>query len=146
MDHRELDTLDLLDSTGIKQYQSLIGAIKWLITLGRFDIHLCVTTMSRYRVGARQGHLDRLKCTYGYLKRHPDDTICLSCTFRSEFRIFRLGSGASRNFDRKCFPTRGQISKFLAILQPVTSLRTKLFPPKIASIDVECYGLSNTIL
>ena len=74
-DHPELDTSELLDSTGIKQYQSLIGALQWLITLGRFDIHLCVTTMSGYRVAPRQGHLDRLKRTYGYLKCHPDGAI-----------------------------------------------------------------------
>jgi hypothetical protein len=71
-DHPELDTSELLDSTGIKQYQSLIGALQWLITLGRFDIHLSVTTMSGYRVAPRQGHIDPLKRIYGYLKRHPD--------------------------------------------------------------------------
>jgi hypothetical protein len=64
--HPELDTSDLLDSTGIKQYESLIEALQWLITVGRFDIHLCVTTMSGYRVAPRQGHLDCLKRTYGY--------------------------------------------------------------------------------
>jgi hypothetical protein len=68
-------TSKLQDSTGIKQYQSLIGALQWLITLGRFDIRLCVTTMSGYRVAPRQGHLDRLKTTYGYLKSHPDGAI-----------------------------------------------------------------------
>jgi hypothetical protein len=74
-DHPELDTSDLLDSTSIKQYQSLIGALHWLITLGRFDIHLCVTTLSGYRVAPLQGHYDRLKRTYGYFKRHTDGAI-----------------------------------------------------------------------
>jgi hypothetical protein len=74
-DHPELDTSELLDSTGIKQYQSLIGDLQWLITLGRFDIHLCVTTLSGYRVAPRQGHLYRRKRTYGHLKRHPDGAI-----------------------------------------------------------------------
>jgi hypothetical protein len=71
-DPPELDTSELIDSTGIKNYQSLIGSIQWLQTLGRFDIHLSVTTMSGYRVGPCQGHLDRLKRIYGYLKRHPE--------------------------------------------------------------------------
>jgi hypothetical protein len=75
MDHPQLDTSDLLDSTGTKKYQSLIGALQWLITLGRSDIHLCATTISGYRVAPSQGHLDRLKRTYGYLKRHPDGAI-----------------------------------------------------------------------
>jgi hypothetical protein len=31
--------------------------------------------MSGYRVAPRQGNLDRLNRTYGYLKRHPDSAI-----------------------------------------------------------------------
>jgi hypothetical protein len=50
---------------GIKQYQPLIGALQWLVTLGRFDIHLGVATISSYRVMPRKGHLEHLKRTYG---------------------------------------------------------------------------------
>jgi hypothetical protein len=39
-DHPELDTSELLDSTGIKQYQSLFGGLQWFIMLGLFDFHL----------------------------------------------------------------------------------------------------------
>jgi hypothetical protein len=70
-DHPELDNSKLLDDLGIKQYQSLIGALQWLVTLGRFDIHLGVTTMSSFRVAPCQGHLERLKRMYGYLKQNP---------------------------------------------------------------------------
>jgi hypothetical protein len=70
-DHPEIDTSDLLDALGIKQYQSLIGALQWLVTLGRFDIHLGVATMSSYRCAPRQGHLERLQRMYGYLRRNP---------------------------------------------------------------------------
>jgi hypothetical protein len=38
-DHPEIYTAALLDSFGIKKFQSLIGALWWLVTLGRFDIH-----------------------------------------------------------------------------------------------------------
>jgi hypothetical protein len=64
-DHPELDTSELLDSTGTKQYQSLRGALQWLITLGRFDIHLSITAMSGYRVAPHKSHLERLKRIYG---------------------------------------------------------------------------------
>ena len=37
-DHPELDITDLLDEEGIKHYQSLIGILQWLVTLGRLDI------------------------------------------------------------------------------------------------------------
>ena len=39
-DHPELDTTDELGPEDIKRYQSLIGALQWLITLGRFR-HKC---------------------------------------------------------------------------------------------------------
>ena len=74
-DHPELDLTPELDETGIKQYQSLIGALQWLVTLGRFDIQIGVATMGSYRVAPRIGHLDRLKRMYGYIKRHPDGAV-----------------------------------------------------------------------
>ena len=37
-DHPELDTSDLLDADGIQKYQSMIGAMQWAISIGRFDI------------------------------------------------------------------------------------------------------------
>jgi Reverse transcriptase (RNA-dependent DNA polymerase) len=73
--HPELDLTPELDENGIRQYQSLIGALQWLITLGRFDIQCGVTAMGSYRVAPRQGHLDALKRIYGYLKRNPSGAI-----------------------------------------------------------------------
>jgi hypothetical protein len=69
MDHPELDTTKELETDGIKQYQSLIGALQWLVTLGRFGILCAVSTMGSIRVNPRQGHLDRLKHIYGYIKK-----------------------------------------------------------------------------
>ena len=56
-DHPELDVSEELGPDGIKQYQSLIGAAKWLISLGRLDIATAVMTMSSFRVAPRKGHL-----------------------------------------------------------------------------------------
>ena len=47
-DHPELDTSELLDPTGVQQYQSLIGSLQWAISLGRFDIATAVMTMSGF--------------------------------------------------------------------------------------------------
>jgi hypothetical protein len=74
-DHPELDDSAELNAEGIKKYQSLIGALQWVITLGRFDILIGVSTMSRYRAAPRKGHLERLQRMYGYLKRRPDGAI-----------------------------------------------------------------------
>jgi hypothetical protein len=57
-DHPELDSTSELNEDGIKQYQSLIGSLQWLITLRRFDIATAVVTMPRFRVVPREGHLD----------------------------------------------------------------------------------------
>jgi hypothetical protein len=64
-DHPEIDTSDLLDAIGIKHYQSSFRALRWLVTPGCFDIHCA----------PRQGHLDRLKRMYGYLRRNPSGAI-----------------------------------------------------------------------
>jgi hypothetical protein len=74
-DHPEFDTSDLLDEAGINQYQSMIGAAQWAITLGRFDIQTAIMTMSQFRVAPRIGHLDRMKRIYGYLKRFSNGAI-----------------------------------------------------------------------
>jgi hypothetical protein len=74
-DHPELDTSPLLDEDGITKYQSLIGALQWTITLGRFDIGVAVMTMSSFRVAPRSGHLDRLKRICGYLTKMKNGYI-----------------------------------------------------------------------
>ena len=48
------------------KYLTMVGQLQWLVTLGRFDIHAQVATMSRFRAAPRQGHMDRLKRIYSY--------------------------------------------------------------------------------
>jgi Reverse transcriptase (RNA-dependent DNA polymerase) len=68
-DHPELDTLELCDADQIAQYQSMIGALQWIVTIGRFDIITAVMTMSGFRMAPRIGHLNRLRRIYGYLSK-----------------------------------------------------------------------------
>ncbi len=74
-DHPELDTSHELDSDGIKVYQSLIGALQWVVTLGRLDIATGVMTLSSFRAAPRMGHLDRAKRIYGYLRKMKHGAI-----------------------------------------------------------------------
>jgi hypothetical protein len=53
----------------------MIGALQWEVTLGRLDILEAIMMKSGFHVMPRQGHLNRLKRIYGYLKRHPDRAI-----------------------------------------------------------------------
>ena len=54
------------------KYLTMVGQLQWLVTLGRFDIHAQVATMSRFRAAPRQGHMDRLKRIYSYAIRTND--------------------------------------------------------------------------
>ena len=56
-------------------YLTMVGQLQWLVTLGRFDIHAQVATMSRFRAAPRQGHMDRLKRIYSYAIRTKDYVI-----------------------------------------------------------------------
>jgi hypothetical protein len=47
-DHPELDDSELLEIEDVKVYQSLIGALQWVIQIGRFDITTHVMTLSRF--------------------------------------------------------------------------------------------------
>jgi Reverse transcriptase (RNA-dependent DNA polymerase) len=59
-DHPELDTSELCTTKQIAQYRSMIESLKWIVTIGRFDIHTAVMTMSGFRVAPRIRHLERL--------------------------------------------------------------------------------------
>ena len=68
-DHPELDTSDFLDKEATIKYQSMIGSLQWLVTIGRFDIQTAVMTLSSFRAQPRQGHLERVKRIYGYVSK-----------------------------------------------------------------------------
>ena len=66
-DHPELDDTELLTGEFNQQYLTMIGQLQFLVSLGWFDIHAQVTTMSRFRSAPRKGHLERLPRVYGYV-------------------------------------------------------------------------------
>lgn len=74
-DHLELDTSELLNKNDQKTHQSLIGALQWVIQIGRFDITTTVMSLSRFHAMPRQGHLDRVKRIHGYLSKFRHATI-----------------------------------------------------------------------
>ena len=74
-DHPELDTSELCDDHQTKQFQTLIGQLQWLISLGRFDIAVHVMSLSRFRAQPRKGPFGRAKRIVGYLLFLPDGAI-----------------------------------------------------------------------
>jgi hypothetical protein len=71
----ELDTSELCTTEQITQYQSMIGTLQWIVTIGRFDINTAVMTMSVFHIAPRVGHLSRLKRIYGYLLKMKHASI-----------------------------------------------------------------------
>jgi hypothetical protein len=59
----------------MKKHQSLVGALQWAVSIGRFDIAVHVMTLGRCQAAPHVGHLDRLKRVCGYLKKHSDAAI-----------------------------------------------------------------------
>jgi hypothetical protein len=47
-DPPEIVTSEELEKAGIKVYQSMIGALQWEISLGRFDIQTASMTMCHF--------------------------------------------------------------------------------------------------
>ena len=74
-DHAEFNTSETLDGNMAAKYLTMVGQLQWLVTLGRFDLHAQVGTMSRVRAAPRQGHMDRLKRIYFYAIRTKDYAI-----------------------------------------------------------------------
>ena len=46
----------------------MVQTAQGLVTLGRFDITITVSTLSLYRVAPCKGHLEHMKQLYGYVK------------------------------------------------------------------------------
>ena len=67
--HPELDTSEILEGDVAAKYFTIVGQLQWLVTLGRFDLHAHVATMSRFSNPPRQGHMDRLTRIYAYAIR-----------------------------------------------------------------------------
>jgi hypothetical protein len=74
-DHPELDQTKECGPEDIRKYQTMIGSLQWLISLGRFDVFTATMSMSRYRIAPKIGHLERLKRIYGFVKKRKDAAI-----------------------------------------------------------------------
>ena len=75
-DHPKLDTSTELEVDNIKIYQTLIGCLQWLVSLGHFDTCTSVMTMSSFQAMPKEGHLDHVKQLIGYVSKMRDAAIC----------------------------------------------------------------------
>jgi hypothetical protein len=110
-DHPEIDTSAELDHNGIKKYQTMIGCLQWAVSLGRFDIQTSTMTMSRFRVAPREGHLERLKRMYGYLRKFS------SAAIRVRVDEPQLGELPDQSFEW-CHSIYGNVEEILPCVLP----------------------------
>ena len=74
-DHPEEDESPLLNNEQHRLYQSMLGMLQWTVSIGRIDICYAVSSMSRFCVSPREGHLHRVFRIFGYLKKYPNRAI-----------------------------------------------------------------------
>jgi hypothetical protein len=104
-DHPELDTSEILDIRGIKQYQSLIGSLQWAVQLGRIDITTAVMTMSSYRAAPRKGHLMRARRIVGYLVKMDKGVVRI----RTELPDYSNVAERSYKWDKSIYEGASEI-------------------------------------
>jgi hypothetical protein len=75
-----LDQTAELDAQRLNYYQGLVGVLRWICELGRVDILMPVSLMSRYLVSAREGHLQQLFHVFAYLKQYDRSTMVFDDT------------------------------------------------------------------
>jgi hypothetical protein len=74
-DHLEMDDSPFLGQDETQQFQSLIGAMQWAVSIGRLDIATAVMSLSSFCAMPRRGHLERAKRIYGYLRKMEEARI-----------------------------------------------------------------------
>jgi hypothetical protein len=65
----ELDFSSELEGSQVNYYQGLIGVLQWIVELGRIDIIVPISLLSRYMVSPREGHLQQIYHIFAYLKQ-----------------------------------------------------------------------------
>ena len=76
----ELDATDELDATRQNYYQGLIGVLRWICELGRLDILVAVSLMSRYLAQGRVGQLEQVFHIFAYLKNYSSSKLVFDDT------------------------------------------------------------------
>jgi hypothetical protein len=109
--HQEVDCSDELDNKGMKRYQTMIGCLQWAFSIGRFDTQTEPMTMLGFCSAPRQGHLDRLKRIYGYLKKFS------SAVIRVRILIPDLGNLPDQDFDW-CYTVYGNVHELISVDSP----------------------------
>jgi hypothetical protein len=90
----------------------MIDALQWIDTIGHFDITTSAMTMSGFHMSHKVGHLNRLRCTYGYPPKIKHVSNRVKTEEGADF------SGSSDNDFGLTYPVCGKVEKLLPIDAP----------------------------
>ncbi len=76
----EIDVSPELSPKAANYFQGLIGILRWCVELGRIDILLEVSLLSRFLAAPREGHLEQCYHIFAYLKKHDRSKIVFDDT------------------------------------------------------------------
>ena len=68
----EIDPTPLLNEEGHREFQSLIRMLNLMVEIGRTDMSFAASSLARFSVSTREGHLARSLRTFPYLKKRPN--------------------------------------------------------------------------
>ena len=71
----EIDVTGELSPSDAKYYQSLIGILRWIVELGRWDITTEVSLMASCMALPRVGHLEQVLHIFAFLKNHHNSEM-----------------------------------------------------------------------
>ena len=77
----ELDVSLLCNDIEANYFQNLIGVLRWIVELGRIDIHYEVASLSQYLANPRKGHLHQALHVFKYLDIHKESFISFDPTY-----------------------------------------------------------------
>jgi hypothetical protein len=73
--HPEADESEMLDATNASKFRGLVGSANWMITLGRYDIAYATSSLARFAMAPRAGHMKAMLRVFGYIKKHKHGQI-----------------------------------------------------------------------
>jgi hypothetical protein len=118
----ELDGTPELDDRRANYFQGLIGILRWIVELGRVDIMVGVSMLSRYLAAPREGHLEQAFHIFAYLKTY--DKSCM---------VFSARAPA---VDETLFPVHDWAKYYPDAEEPIPP---NMPEPRGNSVTVTCY-------
>jgi hypothetical protein len=79
--HPEVDDSPLCTEDDSAKYRSIIGCCIWIIVLYIFDIAYATSSMSRFNMLPREGHLKAVKRILSYLKTFPKGKVIIDISY-----------------------------------------------------------------